>query len=933
MSQKDAATPMLRQYLEIKSRYQSALLFFRLGDFYELFYEDAITGSRELGITLTARNRNTPNEVPMCGVPYHSAQNYIARLIRKGYKIAICEQTEAPSKGKKIVRREVTRVITPGTATDPQILEEKEPCFLASLSGSKNRWAATLIDAATGEFIALEREAQLDSFLEELLSFSPKELLCKKDHAALIRNYFAKSDSDLSLDFKDQQISSKNNINEAASVSENSKAPEAAPVSDSNPEAEDGKKAQIEEVEVPAKDTLQFPLTITEADDYFSDLRSSQNELAEFFKVENLDGFSLTDKNYAMIAAACCLRYIRQTQKTAAGHITSIRYLEPGSSLILDSVTISNLDLIPSSANNRKTLLEVIDECITSMGSRTLRSWIMRPLMEIDEIEKRLNAVEQLTNLEIRQKLRKRLRCVADLERLVGRISLGTANPRDLLSLSSALAAVPEIKSLISNTDSHLLHELGQKLKDFSPLQRLIDDSISPDAPISTSDGNIIKEGFDQRLDELRTLSRGGKQAIAKFEQEIRSQTGIQNLRVKYNNVFGYFIEVSKSQIPKIPDNFERKQTLANVERFTNNDLKLLEAKVLGAEVEAIQLENSLFNEILEKIRANSADLRILANSLASLDALAALSEVAVNQNYSRPKLHYQDELVIHSGRHPIVENSIGSRFISNDIYLNNSTDRILVITGANMGGKSTLLRQVALIQILAQAGSFVPADSATLPIVDRIWSRVGASDDLASGRSTFMVEMTETAAILHHATPRSLILLDEIGRGTSTFDGLSIAWAVAEYLHDSPAHCGKVLFATHYHELSELADHLSGAKNFHMAVRESGDSVVFLHKLVPGKASKSYGIAVAKLAGLPDKVTQRASEILARLEAYELAVFREQEKGAAASAAGKKMAAQFSLFAFANENIIKEIGQADIEKMSLQEKAEFLKSIKSRII
>ncbi|MEO8042630.1 MAG: DNA mismatch repair protein MutS, partial [Acidobacteriota bacterium] len=622
------------------------------------------------------------------------------------------------------------------------------------------------------------------------------------------------------------------------------------------------------------------------------------------------------------------------TQKAAAEHITDISYFESNDSMILDPVTLRNLEIVEARGETAgRTLFHILNNSITSMGSRLLKSWLVRPSIKRSEIQTRLAALTELGDTMLREKLRFLLKKIADLERLIGRLNLNAASARDLIALSQSLSQVPDINVSLADVNSLLLQVLNENIFEQPELTGLIERAIADEPPLNLSDGGTIRDGFNSELDELRNISRSAKQTIAAFEDQEKSRTGISNLKVRFNNVFGYYIEISKGNASRAPDDYERRQTLANAERFTTPQLKEWEAKVLGAEEKIIALEATIFNEIREKVRSETHRLQATARALATLDVLAALAETAASRNYVAPTLHDGDEIEIKAGRHPVVEASLRDSFVPNDAYLNNSTDRLLIVTGANMGGKSTILRQIALIQIMAQIGSYVPASFARLPIIDRIWTRVGASDDLASGRSTFMVEMTETAAILHNSTPRSLILLDEIGRGTSTFDGLSIAWAVAEYLHNSAEHSAKTLFATHYHELTELAENLPGAKNYQLAATEHNGDVVFLHKLQKGKASKSYGIAVARLAGLPVSVIERAKDVLTRLERYELAVFADEKKTGLGAAAAAKAASQVSLFAMTNENAIDELRSVDVDDLSPDESKAFLHQMKRKII
>ncbi len=887
------ATPMLRQYLEIKKQYPGTLLMFRLGDFYELFNEDAIIGSRELQITLTARHKDSKNPIPMCGVPHHAAANYIARLVRNGYRVAICEQSEPATKGTKLVRREVVRVVTPGTAIDPQLIESKESVYLAAVCATGETIGAAFLELSTGDFSATQISgADSWSKLRELIDgYAPRELLFPESLTKPAQENFGSQIQSGLLSDQDSESKTRN-----------------------------------------FRGTSTLVLTPFE-DDQFN-LRDSEDALKQQFNVKELTGFGLDGRSEAIRAAAACLRYAHYTQKATAEHISAIKYFESSDCLVLDSLTLRNLEVVQSrNETGKRVLLSVIDETVTGMGGRLLHSWLLRPSIKRSEIETRLAAVSELTDSILRDKLRFLMKEVSDLERLVGRLNLGSASARDLIALCSSLEQTPKINASLSDAESLLLQVLSENIHELPEIRSLIDNAISDEPPLNLSDGGTIRSGFNDELDELRNISRNAKQTIAEFEEQERERTGIGNLKIRFNNVFGYYIEISKGNVSRVPDDYERRQTLTNAERYTTPQLKQWEEKVLGAEEKIIELETELFQQVRVHVRNETHKLQSTARAIATLDALASLAETATRRNYVRPVLHDGDEIEIKNGRHPVVEAYISDSFIPNDLYLNNSTDRMLIVTGANMGGKSTVLRQVALIQILAQIGSFVPATSARLPIIDRIWTRVGASDDLASGRSTFMVEMTETASILHNATPRSLILLDEIGRGTSTFDGLSIAWAVAEYLHNSPDHSAKTIFATHYHELTELAESLPGAKNYQISATECDGEVVFLHKLQKGKATKSYGIAVARLAGLPQQVIERAKGVLAKLEKYELAVFADEKTEGLARATGARMAAQVSLFALTNESAIDELRDITIEDLSAEESKQLLEKIKGKIV
>ena len=912
---------MLRQYQELKQQHPGTLLFFRLGDFYELFFDDAVTGSRELQITLTARQKESGNPIPMCGVPHHSAANYIARLVRKGYRVAICEQTEDAGKTKKLVRREVVRIVTPGTPIDPQLLDARESIYLAAVCTAGDTIGAAFLDISTGEF-RVTQETGRDSWTRiraDLESYAPRELLFPASLGALIKTGLSGRTQTAPLPLQDGS---------------------GGPVASSN--------------EISTNE-YGFDATLTPLDDWQWQRDDCQSLLVNHFKVRTLDGYGLARKDEAIRAAGACLRYAQETQRAAAAHVTDLVYFEPQDHLVLDSVTVRNLELVESLAGGSgRSLLQVIDETVTGMGARLLRSWLLRPCVKRGEVEARLAAVQELFGSQMRRdKLRAHLKEVSDLERVIGRISLGSATPRDLCAMLRSLDQVPAIREVLSGLGSSLLEVLVENTDELPDIRALIARAIAEDPPAKVVDGGVIRDGYSPELDELRSISRNAKQIIAALEATERGRSGINNLRIRFNGVFGYFIEVSKANATRVPVEYERRQTLANSERFTTPELRDWEKKVLGAEERIVQLESELFAGVCRQIAAETKRIQMTARALAALDALASSAETAARRRYVRPELHDGDTLEIVQGRHPVIEAFIEEPFVPNSIYLNNSTDRLLIITGPNMGGKSTVLRQTAIISILAQTGCFVPAERARLPLLDRIWTRVGASDDLTRGRSTFMVEMTETAAILHSATPRSLVLLDEIGRGTATFDGLSIAWAVAEYLHDSPDHAAKTLFATHYHELTELAERLPGAQNYQITATEREGEVVFLHRLERGRASKSYGIEVARLAGLPPVVLANAREVLARLERYELDVFAEEEevkadveeplsvKVAAANSAldkattragRRKAAAQASLFDLANQKIIEEI-RGTPSTLSPEEARELFLKLKSRLM
>ncbi len=808
------STPLMRQYHAIKQQAPHALLMFRLGDFYELFYEDAVIAARELEITLTSRNREKGQPVPMCGVPYHSAENYIARLLQRGYRVAICEQMEDPRLAKKLVRREITRIVTPGTATETAVLRPRENNYLAAVAGKGHRRGLAYADVSTGEFRATELEAaELQAALEQLAA---REILVAAGDDAL---------------------------------------------------------------------ALPSGALRTELDPWIVSLDYADRTLREHFRLLSLDGCGLSGRPLAVAAAGAILHYLRETQKAALQHLDLPAYQERRGTMILDAVTVRNLELLEPlfsadlAAAREATLVGVLDQTLTGMGGRLLRRRLLHPSLDRDEIEARLNAVEEMVKATVlRAEVRKVLERVQDLERLLAKITVGTAGPRDLLALGRSLARIPELKRLLAEHGAgpHI-SQMAQRLDAVDEVRDRILAAVAEDAPVHPGDGGVIRDGYHRELDELRDIGRHSRQYIAALEARERSRTGIQSLKVRFNNVFGYYIEVSKANLHLVPSDYERKQTLVNAERFTTPELKELEGKILAAEERIRELERELFTALREFTAAQAPRIRRTAQAVAELDLTAALAQVAVENRYVRPCFSQTGEMQILGGRHPMVEKLAereAARFVPNDLYLNTDSARIALITGPNMGGKSTYLRQAALIAILAQMGSFVPAESAVLPLIDRVFTRVGASDNLARGRSTFMVEMMETAAILNTATPDSLIVLDEIGRGTATYDGLALAWAVVEYIHEKVR--AKTLFATHYHELTELAGELEGVHNLRVSVKESGDRIIFLRRVEPGSADRSYGIEVARLAGLPLAVIERARQILALHEKTEHQVTAE---------------------------------------------------------
>ena len=954
-------TPMVRQYRELKSQHPGTLLFFRLGDFYELFFEDAVIGSRELQITLTARHKERDDPIPMCGVPHHSAANYIAKLVRKGYRVAICEQTEDPSKAKKLLRREVVRVVTPGTPIDPQLLEPRASVYLAAVCAQGETVGAAFLDISTGEFRATQADGSdaWQRIAADIESYAPRELLFPAALTTLVRAGFSSAQRTEPL-----PLTGSLSPWERAGVRERSlatKEEEQKNISGSlavSPHPNPLPMGEGTRPRSPTPDASGLAAALTPLDDWLWQNQDCESLLIKQFGVRSLDGYGLSGKTEAIRAAGACLRYAQDTQRASATHISDIVYFEPQDHLVLDNITVRNLELVESlgSGGASRSLLDVIDETVTGMGARLLRSWLLRPSLHRGEIEQRHGAVAELHASHVkRDRTRTLLKEVADVERLTGRLNLGSATPRDLVALRRSLDQVPQVREALANSESSLLQVLNEACDELADVRTLIASAIEDDPPAKVIDGGVIRNGYATELDELRSLSRNAKQTIAAMEAEERSRTGIGSLRIRYNNVFGYFIEVSKANAARVPPDYERRQTLANAERFTTTALKEWESKVLGAEERILQLESEIFGLVCREVATETSRIQATARALACLDAVSSLAETAIRRRYVRPAIHDGGEIEIVHGRHPVIEVFNEEPFVPNSVYLNNSTDRLLIITGPNMGGKSTVLRQTGIISILGQMGSFVPAERARLPLLDRVWTRVGASDDLARGRSTFMVEMTETAAILHSATPRSLVLLDEIGRGTATFDGLSIAWAVAEYLHDSPEHAAKTLFATHYHELTELAERLPGAQNYQITATEREGEVVFLHRLERGRASKSYGIEVARLAGMPPAALTRAREVLQRLERYELDVFTDEiasepERAAAVGAdssweenralskaatrAGRRrLAAQASLFDLANQKVVDELRAANTEELSLEEAKQFLTDLRKKLL
>ena len=802
----------MRQYNAIKEQVPNALLLFRLGDFYELFLEDAVVAARELEITLTARNKEKGTAIPMCGVPYHAAEGYIARLIQKGYRVAICDQTEDPRLAKKLVRREITRVVTPGTATDSQLLRSHENNFLAAVARAGKRAGVAHVDVSTGEFRVTEMDpAETAGALEQL---GAREVLFPSEAPLLA--------------------------------------------------GEDKSTRYLR----------------TDVDDWAFSHEYAERTLREHFQLLSLDGCGLAGRTAAVCAAGAVLHYVRETQRAALEHLDRPAFYDRAAGMVLDAVTVRNLELVEPvfAGESSATLISVLDQTATGMGGRLLRQRLLVPSMDRAEIEARLEVTGELQRETItRAELRKDLAGVLDIERLLAKVAMNVAGPRDLLALGRSLDKIPTLRRRIEKLSTARAAELRERLDDVPEVRDRILEALADEPPVNLADGGAIRPGFNAELDELRDLSRNGKQVVAQIEARERTRTGIGSLKVRFNNVFGYYIEVSKSNLALVPADYERKQTLVNAERFTTPELKDYERKILDAEEKIATLERELFAQVRRFAADHAQRIRSTAAAVAELDVTAALAQVAAENRYTRPCFNADGDMRIEAGRHPVIERigaAEAARFIPNDLFLDAGSTLIAVITGPNMGGKSTYLRQAALIAIMAQMGSFVPASAANLPVIDRVFTRIGASDNLARGRSTFMVEMTETAVILNTATPRSLIVLDEIGRGTATFDGLAIAWAVVEHIHSRTR--AKTLFATHYHELTELADQLEGVRNLKVSVKESGDRIIFLRKVEPGRADRSYGIEVARLAGLPMPVVERAREVLKLHERTEHQVTEE---------------------------------------------------------
>ena len=865
MKDSNTLTPMMQQYMETKKEYKDCILFYRLGDFYEMFFDDALTASRELEITLTGKNCGLEERAPMCGIPYHAVDGYLNKLVSKGYKVAICEQVEDPKQAKGIVKREVVRIVTPGTNLNTQALDETKNNYIMCIVYSADRYGLSVADVTTGDYLVTEIDSST-KLRDEIYKFMPSEIICNEA--------FYMSGMDL-----------------------------------------DDMKNRI-------------GITIYSLDAWYFDDAICERTLKEHFHVSSLEGLGLKDYDCGVIASGALLQYLLETQKNDLTHLSRLTGYVTGKYMLLDSSTRRNLELCETLREKQKrgSLLWVLDKTRTAMGGRTLRKYVEQPLIDAESIEERLNSVEELKNNAIcREEIREYLEAIYDLERLMSRVTYQSANPRDLIALKSSLAMLPPIHCILADMSTKGLCDIREQMDTLEDLCSLITEAIQEEPPLAMKEGGIIREGYSEEVDRLRNAKSDGKTWLAELEAKEREKTGIRTLKVKFNKVFGYYLEVTNSFKDQVPEYYTRRQTLANAERYTIPELKELEDTILGAEDKLYALEYQLYCEVRDKIAAEVVRIQKTAKAVAKLDVFASLAVVAERNNYVRPKINEKGVIDIKNGRHPVVEKMIpNDMFIANDTYLDDKKNRIAIITGPNMAGKSTYMRQSALIVLMAQIGSFVPAKSANIGLVDRIFTRVGASDDLASGQSTFMVEMTEVANILRNATSKSLLILDEIGRGTSTFDGLSIAWAVVEHISNGKLLGAKTLFATHYHELTELEGKISNVNNYCIAVKENGDDIVFLRKIVKGGADKSYGIQVAKLAGVPDSVIARAKEIAEELSDSDIALrineaaSAETDPKAKAPRYDEVDLAQFSLFdTVKDDDVLEELKEMDVAHMT----------------
>ena len=848
-------SPMMQRYLETKEEYKDCILFYRLGDFYEMFFEDAITASRELELTLTGKDCGQEERAPMCGIPHHAAEIYVSRLINKGYKVAICEQLEDPKTTKGIVKRGVIRVVTPGTLVESNMLEERKNNYIMSIYKTGIYFGISICDISTGEFYSAEIKDNnnFPILLDEIARYTPSELVINSMMA--------------------------NCLDEMNKI-----------------------KERFENVYITKFNDKFFSEELNNINLRFNVVDNNER------KIENL-----AEKKLALSSINALVQYIEDTQKTSLDHINKITIYNLSKYMALDINARRNLEITEKMRDKSKkgTLLWVLDKTSTSMGGRLLRRWLNDPLVDVDEINRRLNAVKELKDdIILRGEVIENLKKVYDIERLAGKMAYGNANARDMVTLKNSLFKLPEVKQILKNCKSDLLKGLYEKLDELQDIYQLIEKSIVEDPPMTIKDGGIIKLGYDEEIDKLKTAQTEGKTWLVQLEAEEKEKTGIKNLKIGFNKVFGYFIEVTKSYLDQVPDRFIRKQTLTNAERYITEDLKNLENQILGAEEKVINLEYNAFVEIREEISKNVTRLQTTSEVISSLDVLTSFAQVAEDFNYCMPVVDSSGTIDIKNGRHPVIEKILGEGvFVENNTFLDKGDNRLSIITGPNMAGKSTYMRQVALITLMAQCGSFVPAESANIGVVDKIFTRVGASDDLSMGQSTFMVEMMEVATILKEATPNSLVILDEIGRGTSTYDGLSIAWAVAEYIADKQKCGAKTLFATHYHELTELENKIEGIKNYSIAVKEKGEDIIFLRKIVRGGTDESYGIHVARLAGVPKVVTQKANEILRSLEKKNILTGKKQDK--------KQVEGQFDMYNYKLAEIAHEIDKVNLNELT----------------
>ena len=866
-------SPMMQRYLETKKEYQDCILFYRLGDFYEMFFDDAITASRELELTLTGKDCGQEERAPMCGVPHHAAEIYISRLIAKGYKVAICEQLEDPKKAKGIVKRGVIRVVTPGTLVDSNMLEERKNNYIMSIYKTGIYYGISICDISTGEFYSAEIKDNYNfpMLLDEIARYTPSELVVNSMMADCI-------------------------------------------------EEMDKIKERFENVYVTKFNDKFFTQELNNINLRFNIVDNNGRKIEE-----------IADKKLSIGSINALIEYIEETQKTSLDHINKITIYQISKYMALDINARRNLEITEKMRDKSKkgTLLWVLDKTSTSMGGRLLRRWLSDPLVDVNEINKRLNAVEELKdNIMLRGDIIENLKKVYDIERLTGKMAYGNANARDMITLKNSLIKLPEVKKILEFCKSDLLRELYENLDELQDIYTLIEKSIVDDPPMTVKDGRIIKLGYDPEIDKLKTAQTQGKNWLIKLEAEEKEKTGIKNLKVGFNKVFGYYLEVTKSNLNLVPERYIRKQTLTGAERYITEELKNLENQILGAEEKVVNLEYEAFTKIRQEIAKNVVRLQTTSEVVSTLDVLASFAEVAEDMNYCKPDVNNFGIIDIKNGRHPVIEKILGTgSFVENDTHLDKDENRLAIITGPNMAGKSTYMRQVALITLMAQVGSFVPAEQATIGVVDKIFTRVGASDDLSMGQSTFMVEMMEVASILKEATPNSLVILDEIGRGTSTYDGLSIAWAVAEYIADKEKCGAKTLFATHYHELTALEEKIEGVKNYSIAVKEKGEDIIFLRKIIRGGTDESYGIHVAKLAGVPKEVTARANKILQSIERKNVLTGKKEEKKDK-----KQVEGQFDMYNYKLAEIAHEIDKINLNELTPIDALNTLVKIKEKM-